>query len=295
MKIGVETWSFKNLYDRLNLLKMMEITKKIGCEGIEILDYSAWLQNIEEYFFFSSSVDWQKQSIHWINNLLISTVDQILKKAQILNLEIYALAPSPDFAQPSRVERARQVQTLKRWIQIADYMNVPVLRIFTGYTKIWYPYEDQVKWVVESIRECAVSAEQYGVKLAIENHSAILGQADELLWLIRKIDSNVVGIALHSHLPNQVSQVVDKSLGEKQQLEYVYQIVKKLAPHAFITHFPLSGEEEEYTFMKNVLDIYKDVGFDGFISLEVAGTIKGDPTPLLKEGVRNFKELRDKL
>lgn len=115
-------------------------------------------------------------------------------------------------------------QHLLKQLEIAKKLTSPILRTYIGFD----PHEKgvdpdkEVAHALDVLNKVKSTAEEYCIKIAIENHCDLT--TDELLSLIKEINSPYVGVCV--------------DLGNFMiHLENPAESVKKLAPYIIDTHF----------------------------------------------------------
>lgn len=118
------------------------------------------------------------------------------------------------------------VPVLERNIRMAHLLGAKVLRTALGGLRLitWNPatLEKELAAKTDDIRRAVPLLEKYQIRLAIENHQD--ATADELVRLIREIDSPYVGIC------------VDTGNG-LPIMENPYELIGKLVPYTMAAHF----------------------------------------------------------
>lgn len=84
--------------------------------------------------------------------------------------------------------REIQTQHVTRLAQMAHELGGNMVRIFTGYESSAAPYGAQWKILVETLRECARRASDYGVIVGVQNHHDLAAGYETLHDLIREIN-----------------------------------------------------------------------------------------------------------
>jgi sugar phosphate isomerase/epimerase len=112
-------------------------------------------------------------------------------RIQELGLKLVCLAGYPDFTAsadkpgiPSAEMGAIYVGELAR---LAHDLDVPIVRVFTGYERGGVPYDVQYGIVVQGLKMAARKAAEYGVTLAVQNHHDIAIHPDSTYWLINEV------------------------------------------------------------------------------------------------------------
>jgi sugar phosphate isomerase/epimerase len=173
-----------------------------------------------------------------------------------LGLDVSGTAVGNDFCHPEGAERQREIESVKRWIEHAEILGAPVIRIFSG-----HPHgtsaEEAHKLAVAAIEECCQYAGEHGVFLALENHGGLTTTAEGVLALVKDVKSPWFGVNLdtgnfHSADP--------------------YAEIAQLAPYAInvqvkVTVAPADGKRQKSDFSR-LARIMTDAGYRGYIVLE---------------------------
>jgi sugar phosphate isomerase/epimerase len=99
-----------------------------------------------------------------------------------------------DFASPDTAIRSEGVQRAKNWIVAASKMGAPVVRVFAGAIPEGVEWEVAAGWMIECYKELATFGAQYGVKIGIQNHGDMLQTAEQCIYVLKKVDSEWVGL-----------------------------------------------------------------------------------------------------
>jgi sugar phosphate isomerase/epimerase len=123
-----------------------------------------------------------------------------------------------DFGSPDPAVRAKEVEFVKSWIEVAAKLGAPVIRIYSaknlteGYD--WYKMAD---WIIDSFKECIEFGKKHGVIVAMQNHNDFILTAEHVLYFVERLDKEWFGM------------VVDT--GNFQQ-HNPYDEIAKVAPYA---------------------------------------------------------------
>ncbi len=113
-----------------------------------------------------------------------------------LGLDISGTAVGNDFGHPPGDKRTEQIAAVKQWIEHAERLDAPVIRIFAGHQQEGVSDEAAHQLMVAGIQECCVHAEKHGIFLALENHGGPTATAQGLMNLVRDVDSPAFGVNL---------------------------------------------------------------------------------------------------
>jgi sugar phosphate isomerase/epimerase len=181
-----------------------------------------------------------------------------------LGLDISGTAVGNDFCVPPGPKRDEQIARVKRWIDNAEILGAPVIRIFSGHAPKGTSVEDAHRLAVAGIEECCQYAGQHGVYLALENHGGLTATADGLLSLVHDVKSPWFAVNLDTGNFNTADPYAD---------------LAKLAPYAVNVQVKVSihpaGGQRQPADMQRLAKILSDSGYRGYIVLEFEEP--GDP------------------
>jgi sugar phosphate isomerase/epimerase len=243
-KLSMAAYSYRDLLEarppKLTLVDFIDDCAKFGLDGTELTSYYLRQSPTDEY------------------------LRQLKGEAFRRGLDVSGTAVGNDFCFPPGAERDAQIASVKRWIEYADMMDAPVIRIFAGSAKPGVTAEESRRLAVEAIEDCCEHAAKYGIFLALENHGGITAEADDVLSIVRQVRSPWFGVNLDT--------------GNFHTAD-VYGDLSKLAPYsvnvqvkASIT--PASGTKQPTDFNR-LAKILQDASYRGYVVLEFEES--GDP------------------
>lgn len=243
-KLSVAAYGYRSLLDvknpKLTIAEFFDDCVAMGVEGVEPTSY-----------YFPEDV----------------TADQLrLTKREAFRrgLDISGTAIGCDFAHPAGDARDKELKHVKRWVELADAMDAPHIRIFSGAVKKDQDPEEAYQLAADGIREVCEYAGQYGVTLGLENHGGLSTTADGLLRFCNDIQSPWFGINLDT--------------GNFHGRD-VYGDLAKLAPYAVNVQFKVSikpeGEPKQPGDMARIAEILRSANYRGYVVLEFEES--GDP------------------
>ena len=113
-----------------------------------------------------------------------------------LGLDISGTAVGNNFCLPPGPKRDEQIALVERWIDHAAELDAPVIRIFAGNVPGDRPRNRPSRWAIDGIKAVLPYAAKKGIVLALENHGGITGTPDQILKLVKAIDSPNFGVNL---------------------------------------------------------------------------------------------------
>jgi sugar phosphate isomerase/epimerase len=121
------------------------------------------------------------------------------------------------------------------------------------------------KWVADDIRQCAEHGAKHGVVIGVQNHGDFIKTADDLIALLKRVDSPWCGA------------IVDTGYFKAAD---PYAEIAKAAPYAVnwqIKQSPLGVEKEAEapTDLKRLLGIVRASGYRGYLPIETLSPRSG--------------------
>jgi sugar phosphate isomerase/epimerase len=173
-----------------------------------------------------------------------------------LGLDVSGTAVGNDFCHPPGDQRDQQLRQMKQWIDRAEILGAPVIRIFSG-SPHGTSEQQAHQLAVEAIEECCQYAAEHGVFLALENHGGLTATPAGLLALVRDVKSPWFGVNLDT--------------GNFHGAD-VYGDIAQLAPYAINVQVKVSisgpdGKPRRADFSR-LARIMADAGYRGYIVLE---------------------------
>ncbi len=194
-----------------------------------------------------------------------------------LGLGISGSGVGNNFTVADKAARQKDVQRIKNWVEVTAKLGAPVLRVFADTQMRAQTWEtvsnkatrDQVEeWIAANIRECCDHAAKYGVIIGVQNHGDFLKTADDLIHLIKRVDSPWCGA------------IVDTGYFRATD---PYAEMAKAAPYAVNWQVKQSpeGVENEATVptdLKRLLKIIRASGYRGYLPIETLSPRGGGGT-----------------
>jgi len=194
------------------------------------------------------------------------------RKAFLLGLDISGSAARNNFTNPDKSKRKADIEHVKMWIECASKLGAPAIRIFGGNgIPEGHTEEEATEWVAECVEECAEFGRKYGVIAALENHGGFPETSEQVMRILRKVNSDWLGVNLDTN---------GFKVGEP------YEQIAEVAPYAVTCHLKPSIRGEKVDINK-IISILRNAGYRGYIPIEFSG--KDDPktgVPKLLDEIR---------
>ena len=247
-----------NAYSFLELLNANMKDKSQGVDLFQVCDFCAKCNfdavDVTGYFFpgYPDAPD---------DKYIIA----LKRHAFDLGLAISGTGVRNDFTTADKVVRDEGVKRIKTWIEVAAKLGAPVVRAFADSQapfKDWKeaagnaPREAVETWLADSLRECAVHGEKFGVIVTVQNHGDFISTGEQHLSLLKRVD--------HPYC----SAMVDTG---KYNTPDPYADIALMTPYAVtwqIKELIGTAGDSPRTDMKKLLTIIRKAGYRGYLPIE---------------------------
>lgn len=256
LKVSLNAYSFarllnNHLFNRgegLSLIQLLEFCAKHNFDGIDATGY---------YFPGYRERKLPEDSF----------VYEFKRRAFELGIGLSGTGVGNNFTTADREARARDVQWIKDWVVVAAKMGAPVLRVFADTQMRNASWEtvsngasrsEVEEWIAADIRACAEHAANHGVIIGVQNHGDFLKTADDLIALVKRVDSPWCGA------------IVDTGYFKAED---PYAEMAKAAPYAVnwqIKQSPLGVERQADapTDLRRLVGLIRASGYRGYVPIE---------------------------
>jgi len=277
-KLAIATYSYWHFRTaRVPIETVIDKAAAIGVEGVDILhrqmdipekealtaDHRAYLQRLKQHAFRRG-------------------------------IALVCLSIHQDFVDPDPAFRRQQVEHTHKCIEIAHELGVPCIRLNSGRWNTIKDFDDLMKargiepvlpghteddgfkWCIECIEQCLAKAAECGVTLALENHWGLTRTPEGLLRGLDAVKSPWLGALMDTG----------------NFMENPYDKLAQIAPRVvFVQAKTYFGGGEWYTLdldYKRIARILADVGYTGWVSLEMEG--KEDPDRAVPKSIELLRK-----
>ena len=215
-------------------------------------------------------------------------------RLQELGLKIVCLAGYPDFTAsadkmgiPSAEMGAIYVGELAR---LAKDLDIPFIRVFTGYERDGLPFDAQWAIVVQGLKLASKKASEYGVTLVVQNHHDIAIHPDAQRWLIQEVNEPNVKAAFDAWSPallginGQELAAAVRKMGPLIAYTTVADYVKhpRARYNAQLTNYIRQDDVvravpfgEGFIDYKAFFEAMKAIGYKGYVAYEMCEVLDG--------------------
>ncbi|MDA0835664.1 MAG: sugar phosphate isomerase/epimerase [Planctomycetota bacterium] len=275
-----------------------ELKSKLSFSTLGCPDWS-WRDLLDkgtEYGFAGVEIRLLEREVDLLNCSVFQPgqLAQRRRELQTAGFRVCGLASSVRFHDPGNAERHLQLETGRRYLDLANELGAEFVRVFgdvipekakSEHSAI----ESMLNWIAEGLDELGAYAESVGQKVIIETHGDF-AETDLIERLMRKVSSPAVGVLWDTHHPwrfycEQLHETIARlkpwtmhthwkdSIGTVSNTTALTQagdIADQQARHLMEGHRPadyvLMGEGEFPT--SETLRLLIDTGYTGWLSLE---------------------------
>lgn len=193
-------------------------------------------------------------------------IHAIKRYAHLRGVRISGTGVKNNFANPNPAVRAADVQLVKNWIDVASKLGAPVIRTFAGPIPEGYEnrWEEVAGWMIECYKECVEYGKSRGVLVGVQNHGDMLKTADEVLYIVHKVDSPWFGVIVDTGYFQTPDPYVD---------------MEKVMPYAVnfqVKESPFGAKSPIRIDLARLMKIIRKSGYKGYLPIETL-SVKGRP------------------
>jgi sugar phosphate isomerase/epimerase len=172
------------------------------------------------------------------------------------SVSLYTVGSRVSLCQPTPELRASEVESAKKWVDVAQRIGAAHVRVFGGSIPRGATQEQAMPWAVEVLKRAADYAGSKGVFLGVEDDGGLSATAEPTVELIKSAGSPWAGSNL--------------DIGNFPKNGYAQMAL--LVPYAFNVHFKVKMTNEagvkEPTDADRVMGLLVKGGYRGYVSLE---------------------------
>jgi sugar phosphate isomerase/epimerase len=247
---------------KMTLPSFVEYAAKQQIDGVELLDYF-----------------WKDEK---------AEIPRVKQQIEDAGLQIGVYSIGNDFFQPDAAVRQQQLDALRHGVDVANALGVGLLRVFSGSHKQGYTIADGFSWIIDGLAAGAEYAELQGVTLVLENHGLIAGRSDQVRTIIQQINSPALlanldtgNFLLVGQNPVEAAREIAALVGLVHMKDFRYATPEDKV-HVFTgldgRSYTGSITGEGMVDIPAILDILRQAGYQGWLSLEYEGGL--DPVTI---------------
>jgi L-ribulose-5-phosphate 3-epimerase len=198
-------------------------------------------------------------TVYWLPDTTDQTLIPLKQLAYRSGVALYSLSIASSMTQPTPELRAKSIEGLKRWLDVAERLGASHVRAYGGGTPKGMSQEQAIANAVETVKLAGDEAGRRGITLSVEDDGGITANADTTIEIVRKAKSPWVGINV------DVGNFPDNA----------YAQIEMCAPYAVHCHYKTMvrvGGQRQPVDLPRVMKILGDAGYRGHLALEYKGT-----------------------
>ena len=263
LQYSINAFTFNSLLrsGEMTFFDMMEFAADIGLDAVDLTGY-----------YFPSYPEIPEDS----------ELFRLKRKALELGLNISWTGIRNNFVNPDADSRKADREMIRKWLTVSSSLGASIMRVFTGkHTYEGFTKNEVKEWLVDEYKTCASYGKEKGVIVALQNHNEFLFKSDEIIDILKRVDSEWFGLIL--------------DIGSLHA-ENAYVEIEKLAPYAnywFIKEHVFPNGIRTPADMKKIATIIRNQGYQGYVSFESLSD--GDPKQIISSMFNSFRTEYEKL
>ena len=242
----------KQLADKtMSYADVIRMAAELGADGVDLTTY--WLEDVDDHLF------------------------ALKRLAYRSSVALYTIGIRARMAQPTAELQAAEVETVRKWLEVAEKLGASHLRVFGGAVPKGATEDQAVVWAVETLKRGADAASRKGITIGLEDDGGLTTTAARTVEIVEKTGSPWAGINL------DIGNFVDDA----------YRQIEMCARYATNVHFKSlvhehqQAEPPDTSRILGILGILGKTGYRGYLALEYEAS--ADPlteVPKLLTGMR---------
>ena len=232
--------------------------------------------SLREWVAFAKEIglDGTECSLAFVQPIGKATPAEMRRLCDDAGIAVSMVTCHPDFTHPDAAERARQVEDMRRNLDIAVELSAPLARVLSGQRHPGVSDDQGIGWIVAGLGALSRDADERGVTLAIENHTKsffwqyfdFVMKSDLFARMIEALRGTSVRVNFDTANP---------LVWGEETLPLFEQVKDRLA----ILHVADTAQKGEFKFCRigqgiapigEVFRRARAQGFDGWVSIEEA-------------------------
>jgi sugar phosphate isomerase/epimerase len=252
IKLSLQSLAYRDTFNagKISLLQIIDKAAEYQMDGVDL-----------HYTHFASTDD----------DYLEEVKQACLKRG----LHMCYIGVSNDFGKTGD-ELREQIDLMKKWIDVAAKMGIPMVRAFGSWLPKGESEEDAWPRLVESTKEVAEYGQSKGIVVGLHNHNhgCMPATGDQVIRLLDAVDN-----PYYSHIldTGQYRGSPGASFGERGREDpqwNFYGSIETSAPRAVHVRakiYRIASGKEAWLDYERIMPIIKNVGFNGWMSMVYEG------------------------
>jgi len=246
LRLSLAAYSFRDFFKdsthaqkdvgehKMSMPAFLDYCGEHGCEGAELTSY---------YFPKDVTDDYLRD---------------VRRRAFVRGVSISGTAVGNNFARAKGPVLDTEVADLKRWIARAAVLGAPHIRVFAGSPEKGLALDEARRNCIAALEECCAYAGSLGIFLGIENHGGLVAEPDQLLDIVRAVNSPWFGVNLDTGNFHTADPYID---------------LARLAPYAVNVQIKseirrAGAKESEAADYARLASLLRAANYQGWVALE---------------------------
>ncbi len=215
------------------------------------MTYEALIRYVSEL-----GLDGLDTTVYWFPDTSDAFLASLRKTAYKEAVQLHSIATRVRLCQPTPELQAAEVETAKKWVDVAQKLGAGHVRVFGGSIPKGATEAQSIDWAVEVFKRAADYAGSKGIILGVEDDGGLTTTAEPTLEIVKRTASPWVGINLDTgNFPKDG-----------------YSQVEKCIPYATNVHFKqhiagVDGTKEKADWDR-LASMFAKAGYKGYLALE---------------------------
>jgi len=203
-------------------------------------------------------------TVYWFPDTSSEYLASLRRTAFRNGIQIYNAGVRVQLAQPTPELQQAQFENIKKWVDVAERLGAPHMRVFGGPIPKGASEEQAIAWAAEVLKRGAEYAGSRGVILGVEDDGGITTAAGPTVEIVKRADSPWAGINADS------GNLRDHGYaGFEMMLPYATSVHVK-------TEIAADDGKKEKADWSRLLTMAGKAGYKGYFGLEYEGSEESD-------------------
>lgn len=153
------------------------------------LNYVALIERIADW-----GIDGLDCTVYWFPDTSSEFLASVRKAAFKNGVQIYNAGVRVRLAQPTPELQAAEVESIKKWVDVAERIGASHVRVFGGPIPKGATEQQAIAWSVEVLKRGADYAGRKGITLGVEDDGGLTVAAEPTLEIVKQTGSPWVGV-----------------------------------------------------------------------------------------------------
>jgi sugar phosphate isomerase/epimerase len=233
IRTGIVAYSFRKQFEekRMTYEKLIGLVSDLGLDGLDTTVY--WFPDTSDTFLAKLRATAYKNAV-----------------------SLYSIAARIRLCQPTPELRQAEVETIKKWVDVAQKVGAAHIRVFGGTVPKGVSESQAISWAAEVLKRGADYSAARGIFLGVEDDGGLSTNAEPTVEIVRQAANPFAGVNI---------DVGNFPKNGYQQVEYCL-------PYAVNCHFKVNvtgpNGEKLTADWDRLVGMFARSGYKGYLSLE---------------------------